>query len=117
MIFIRRDVFPDKEHLKQQFKFLTSKDLDNIYNWIEQKKDSCIYHGNNSIHCTIQQVYKYSGVIITNDYLSEYRTWAYVYNRYMFQEEYASEITTLIVYELQFKKIYNKPIKQKKWKK
>lgn len=114
MIFIRRDVFPDKEHLKQQFKFLTSKDLDNIYNWIEQKKDSCIYHGNNSIHCTIQQVYKYSGVIITNDYLSEYRTWAYVYNRYMFQEEYASEITTLIVYELQFKKIYNKPIKQKK---
>lgn len=81
-----------------------------------EKKDSCIQHGNNSTPCTIQQVYKYSGVIITNDYVSEFRTWAYLYDSLMFQEEYASEIRILMIYKPQHKKIYNKPIKQKKWK-
>jgi len=114
MIFIRREVLPDKETLKKQFKFLTSKDLDYIYTWIEQKKDSCIQNGNSSTSCTTQQVYKYSGVIITNDYLSEYRTWAYEYDSLMFQEEYASEIRILMIYKPQHKKIYNKSIKQKK---
>ncbi len=113
MIFIRRDVLPDKEVLKQQFKFLKSKDIDSIYTWMEQKKESCIQHGNNSTSCTTQQVYKYSGVIITNDYLSEYRTYAYEYGSDMFKEEYASETRTLRVYELQNKKIYNT---LKKWK-
>jgi hypothetical protein len=112
-MFIRREVLPDKEILKQQFKFLTSKDIDSIYNWMEQKK-SCIQYGNNSTSCTIQQVYKYSGVIITNDHVSEFRTWAYIYDRYMFQEEYASERKTLIIYEPHHKKLYNKTIKQKK---
>lgn len=117
IIFIRREIFPDKEALKKQFRFLTSKDIKNIYTWMEEKKESCIQHGNNSTSCTIQQVYKYSGIIITNDYPSEFRTWAYAYDRYMFQEEYASVYNNLMIYEPQFNKIYNKPQKQKKWKK
>jgi hypothetical protein len=99
IIFVRREVLPDKEVLKQQFTFLTSEDLDDIYRWMQEKRELCVQHGNNSTNCAIQQVYKYFGVIITNDHPSEFRTWAYEYDSTLFEEEYASERKILIIYE------------------
>ena len=104
IIFITREVLPDKEVLSNQFKFLTPEDIHDIYEWIEEEKEFCIPNGNNSSSTTIQQVYKYSGVIITNDYLSEFRTWPYHYDRHIFQEEYTSVYNILRIYKPPAKK-------------
>jgi hypothetical protein len=113
IIFIERDAVPNKKTLEQQFKFLKSKDLDDIYRWMKEKRELCVQNGSNSTNCAIQQVYKYSGVIITNDHLSEFRTWAYGYDSLIFKEEYASDTITPIIYGEQQKQLYHKPRKQK----